>query len=204
MNDQKIEEFMQHAFKTKRKLMGFGHRVYKNYDPRAKVMQQTCHEVLDELGHALAGARRDREVRRQLQLRGERELLEDQIPGRPVDLVEHEDAGTARSPQPVDDGRHLVVDPLKTFLELNDPAPEAPPHVRQLAAKHNPVLERGLPRARHADHERERRGLVTEIGHAQGNRSICAGLTDGSHPQAANCRVPPGRRVGFFFAPNPG
>ena len=30
--------------------MGFGHRVYKNYDPRAKVMQKTCHEVLDELG----------------------------------------------------------------------------------------------------------------------------------------------------------
>ena len=27
-------------------LMGFGHRVYKNYDPRAKVMQKTCHEVL--------------------------------------------------------------------------------------------------------------------------------------------------------------
>jgi citrate synthase len=32
------------------KLMGFGHRVYKNYDPRAKLMQQTCDEVLDELG----------------------------------------------------------------------------------------------------------------------------------------------------------
>jgi citrate synthase len=32
------------------RLMGFGHRVYKNYDPRAKVMQQTCHEVLGELG----------------------------------------------------------------------------------------------------------------------------------------------------------
>lgn len=32
------------------RLMGFGHRVYKNYDPRAKVMQKTCHEVLDELG----------------------------------------------------------------------------------------------------------------------------------------------------------
>ncbi|MCW9032632.1 MAG: citrate synthase [Rhodospirillales bacterium] len=32
------------------RLMGFGHRVYKNYDPRAKVLQQTCHEVLDELG----------------------------------------------------------------------------------------------------------------------------------------------------------
>ena len=32
------------------KLMGFGHRVYKNYDPRAKVMQKTCHEVLNEIG----------------------------------------------------------------------------------------------------------------------------------------------------------
>src|SRR6266436_3067020 len=32
------------------RLMGFGHRVYKNYDPRAKVMAQTCHEVLDSLG----------------------------------------------------------------------------------------------------------------------------------------------------------
>jgi len=30
--------------------MGFGHRVYKNYDPRAKVMMQSCHEVLEELG----------------------------------------------------------------------------------------------------------------------------------------------------------
>ena len=32
------------------KLMGFGHRVYKNYDPRAKLMQNTCNEVLAELG----------------------------------------------------------------------------------------------------------------------------------------------------------
>ena len=32
------------------RLMGFGHRVYKTYDPRARVMQQTCHEVLTELG----------------------------------------------------------------------------------------------------------------------------------------------------------
>lgn len=32
------------------RLMGFGHRVYKNYDPRATVMQKTCHEVLDTLG----------------------------------------------------------------------------------------------------------------------------------------------------------
>jgi citrate synthase len=32
------------------RLMGFGHRVYKNYDPRAKIMEATCHEVLAELG----------------------------------------------------------------------------------------------------------------------------------------------------------
>lgn len=32
------------------RLMGFGHRVYKSYDPRAKIMQKTCHEVLSELG----------------------------------------------------------------------------------------------------------------------------------------------------------
>ncbi|WP_418320047.1 citrate synthase [Piscinibacter sakaiensis] len=32
------------------KLMGFGHRVYKNYDPRAKLMRETCHEVLGALG----------------------------------------------------------------------------------------------------------------------------------------------------------
>jgi citrate synthase len=32
------------------KLMGFGHRVYKNFDPRAKIMQRTCYEVLGELG----------------------------------------------------------------------------------------------------------------------------------------------------------
>jgi citrate synthase len=33
------------------RLMGFGHRVYKNYDPRAKIMQRTCYEVLNELGY---------------------------------------------------------------------------------------------------------------------------------------------------------
>jgi citrate synthase len=32
------------------RLMGFGHRVYKNFDPRATVMRETCHEVLSELG----------------------------------------------------------------------------------------------------------------------------------------------------------
>jgi len=30
--------------------MGFGHRIYKNYDPRAKLIQQTCHEVLEAVG----------------------------------------------------------------------------------------------------------------------------------------------------------
>ena len=48
----KIPEFVKRA-KDKDdpfRLMGFGHRVYKNYDPRAKVMQKSCHEVLDELG----------------------------------------------------------------------------------------------------------------------------------------------------------
>ncbi len=35
---------------SQQRLMGFGHRVYKNYDPRAKVMQKTCHEVLGKLG----------------------------------------------------------------------------------------------------------------------------------------------------------
>ncbi|MAJ08281.1 citrate synthase [Ponticaulis sp.] len=47
----RIPEFVRRA-KDKNdpfRLMGFGHRVYKNYDPRAKVMQKTCHEVLDEL-----------------------------------------------------------------------------------------------------------------------------------------------------------
>jgi citrate synthase len=33
------------------RLMGFGHRVYKSYDPRARIMQKTCHEVLDAVGH---------------------------------------------------------------------------------------------------------------------------------------------------------
>jgi citrate synthase len=48
----RIPEFIERA-KDKDdpfRLMGFGHRVYKNYDPRAQVMRRTCHEVLDELG----------------------------------------------------------------------------------------------------------------------------------------------------------
>jgi citrate synthase len=46
----KIPEFVQGVKDRKYRLMGFGHRVYKNYDPRAKVMQETCHEVLKEIG----------------------------------------------------------------------------------------------------------------------------------------------------------
>ena len=49
---EKIGEFVTQV-KDKNsgiKLMGFGHRVYKNYDPRAKLMRETCHEVLDALG----------------------------------------------------------------------------------------------------------------------------------------------------------
>lgn len=47
----RIPEFIERA-KDKDdpfRLMGFGHRVYKNFDPRAKVMRETCHEVLAEL-----------------------------------------------------------------------------------------------------------------------------------------------------------
>ncbi len=47
----RIPEYVQGVKDRKYRLMGFGHRVYKNYDPRAKVMQKTCHEVLDEVGH---------------------------------------------------------------------------------------------------------------------------------------------------------
>jgi citrate synthase len=46
----RIPEFVQGVKDRKYRLMGFGHRVYKSYDPRAKVMQQTCYEVLDAVG----------------------------------------------------------------------------------------------------------------------------------------------------------
>lgn len=48
----RVDEFVAKA-KDKSdsfRLMGFGHRVYKNFDPRATVMRETCHEVLNELG----------------------------------------------------------------------------------------------------------------------------------------------------------
>src|SRR5262244_3914843 len=49
---ERIPEYVRRA-KDKNdsfRLMGFGHRVYKHYDPRAKIMQKTCHEVLSEIG----------------------------------------------------------------------------------------------------------------------------------------------------------
>ncbi len=53
-SEKNIKKFIDRA-KDKNdsfRLMGFGHRVYKNFDPRAKVMKETCHEVLQELGIA--------------------------------------------------------------------------------------------------------------------------------------------------------
>jgi len=50
---ERIPEFIKRS-KDKNdpfRLMGFGHRVYKHYDPRAKIMQKTCYEVLNETGH---------------------------------------------------------------------------------------------------------------------------------------------------------
>ena len=51
-NKSNIDEYIKKAKDPNDpfRLMGFGHRVYKNFDPRAKIMQETCHEVLDELG----------------------------------------------------------------------------------------------------------------------------------------------------------
>ena len=45
-----VAEFMEKVKTKEVKLMGFGHRVYKNHDPRATVMKQTCDEVLNDLG----------------------------------------------------------------------------------------------------------------------------------------------------------
>ena len=51
-DESRIDDYIKRA-KDKNdpfRLMGFGHRVYKSYDPRAKVMRDTCHEVLNEIG----------------------------------------------------------------------------------------------------------------------------------------------------------
>ena len=47
---ENVAEFMEGVKERKYRLMGFGHRVYKNMDPRAKIMKQTCDEVLNKLG----------------------------------------------------------------------------------------------------------------------------------------------------------
>ena len=47
---ENIPAYVQGVKDRKYTLMGFGHRVYKNFDPRAKVMQKTCYEVLEQLG----------------------------------------------------------------------------------------------------------------------------------------------------------
>ena len=51
---ERIPEFIARAKDRKDpfRLMGFGHRVYKNYDPRARIIRRMCHEVLDKLGDA--------------------------------------------------------------------------------------------------------------------------------------------------------
>lgn len=49
-DESKVDEFMQGVKDKKYRLMGFGHRVYKNMDPRASIMRKTCYDVLDALG----------------------------------------------------------------------------------------------------------------------------------------------------------
>jgi citrate synthase len=46
----RVPEFMEGVKERKYRLMGFGHRVYRNMDPRASIMRETCYEVLKELG----------------------------------------------------------------------------------------------------------------------------------------------------------
>ncbi len=49
-SEDNIEEFIQGVKDKRYRLMGFGHRVYKNMDPRASIMRRTCYDVLTELG----------------------------------------------------------------------------------------------------------------------------------------------------------
>ena len=49
-DESKVDSYVAGVKDKKYRLMGFGHRVYKNNDPRAKIMRQTCYEVLDVLG----------------------------------------------------------------------------------------------------------------------------------------------------------
>jgi len=45
-----VPEYVKHVKSGEKKLMGFGHRVYKNYDPRAKIVKRVAYEVFDVLG----------------------------------------------------------------------------------------------------------------------------------------------------------
>jgi citrate synthase len=49
-SDDKVDEYIEGVKNKKYRLMGFGHRVYKNMDPRASIIRKTCYEVLDALG----------------------------------------------------------------------------------------------------------------------------------------------------------
>ncbi len=53
-SDDDVDTFMARVKKREAgvRLMGFGHRVYKNYDPRAAIIKETAHELLDRMGHA--------------------------------------------------------------------------------------------------------------------------------------------------------
>ena len=47
---ENVRPYLEERLQNKAKIMGFGHRVYRNMDPRAAIMRKTCHEVLNELG----------------------------------------------------------------------------------------------------------------------------------------------------------
>ena len=49
-DEANVDDYMQGVKDKKYRLMGFGHRVYKNMDPRANIIRKTCYEVLDALG----------------------------------------------------------------------------------------------------------------------------------------------------------
>lgn len=49
-DESKVDSYVAGVKDKKYRLMGFGHRVYKNMDPRAKIMRQSCYDVLDALG----------------------------------------------------------------------------------------------------------------------------------------------------------
>jgi citrate synthase len=49
-SEDKVDEYIEGVKNKKYRLMGFGHRVYKNMDPRASIIRKTCYEVLDALG----------------------------------------------------------------------------------------------------------------------------------------------------------